>query len=197
MNNRRARTRNSEISEWRCPCTATCSNPIRTPFDNSQSSPRQHLSLISTTALSVLASLEKSPCLQSKDLTRIRQYLTYCCCFSSFDNPLREDTYSLPLFNQRVNPSPNNSVYGKYSDTRESAGRPRRLRYLLFEIARNGHFVNAVDPFAHRFFVKSDRSILSPHFERGLCEECRQQTIILYNRMISTDHLASGGLISD
>ena len=55
------RTLNSESSDCLCICTATCSSPKRTPFDNSHSSPLQQGSLTSITALRVLVSLERSP----------------------------------------------------------------------------------------------------------------------------------------
>src|SRR4051812_9875206 len=56
----------SDISEWRCVCAATCSRPERTPFESSQSSPRQHVSLTSTTARRVFVNLAKSPCASLK-----------------------------------------------------------------------------------------------------------------------------------
>lgn len=54
-------TRSSEISECLCVCAASCPSPDLTPFDNSQSSPLQQVSLVSITTRRVFVSLARSP----------------------------------------------------------------------------------------------------------------------------------------
>ena len=57
-------------------------------------------------------------------------------------------------------------------------------RELVVEVARDAHFLDAVDALAGGLFLVIDRGVLPPCFEGGLGKENCENAIVLDDRMV-------------
>ena len=107
----------------------------------------------------------------------------YRCGLPAPDDALREQADPLPVLDEEADlASHDTDVWAigvSNGETRYGGWRDGDVRELVFEVAGDGHFLDAVNPFARGLFFVGYCSVLAPLLERRLGQERLEDRIVL------------------